>query len=143
MAFIRRKGSAYYLVHNVRRRGKVKQIHLARLGDTPRITEEVVRRVSRNHPFLELDWARLREKVNSRVELFDPRSEYAQKLVNALRNVTLDLAELSPPLLDLSRSPQSSQELVTQLRMLRSAVDVKLSQFEQARHPGLLPRKFR
>ena len=60
MAFVRRKGSAYYLVHNVRRRGKVKQLHLARLGETPRITDDVVRRVSRNHPLLELDHLGLR-----------------------------------------------------------------------------------
>ena len=32
MAFVRRKGNAWYLVHNVRRQGKVKQLHLARLG---------------------------------------------------------------------------------------------------------------
>lgn len=144
MAFVRRKGSAYYLVHNVRRRGKVRQLHLARLGDTPRITDEVVRRVSRNHPLLELDWARLREHLNSRVELFDPRSEYAQKLVKALRHLTLDLAELSPPLLDLARAPGTSQEIVTQLRLLRSTVEIKLNQFEHAGRPGLLlNRKFR
>ena len=132
MAFVRRKGSAYYLVHNVRRRGKVKQIHLARLGETPRITEEVVRRVSRSYPLLNLDWARLREKVNSRVELFDLKSEYAQKLVQSLRNLNLDLAELSPPVLDLAQAPQASHEIITQLRLLRSTVEVKLDQFERA-----------
>ena len=52
MAFLRRKGNSYYLVHNVRQRGKVRQIHLARLGDRPRITDEVVRQVTRQHPFL-------------------------------------------------------------------------------------------
>jgi hypothetical protein len=57
LAFVRRKGNTYFLVHNVRRRGKVQQIHLARLGDRPRITDEVVRHVTRNHPFLELDWS--------------------------------------------------------------------------------------
>jgi len=36
MAFVRRKGNAYYLVHNVRRGGKVQQLHLARLGDRAR-----------------------------------------------------------------------------------------------------------
>ena len=144
MAFVRRKGSAYYLVHNVRRRGKVKQLHLARLGEVPRITDDVVRHVSRHHPLLDLDWARLREELNSRVELFDPRSEYAQKLVNALRNLNLDLAELSPPLIDLSRAPDKSQEIITQLRLLRSTLEIKLNQFEQVSRPGLLlHRKFR
>jgi len=144
MAFVRRKGSAYYLVHNVRRRGKVKQLHLARLGDTPRITDDVVRTVSRTHPLLALDWARLREVMNSRLELFDPRSAYAQKLVKDLRNLTLDLAELSPPLIDLSRAPATGGEIITQLRLLRSTVEIKLNQFEQVSRPGiLLQRKFR
>ena len=69
MAFVRRKGNTYFLVHNVRRQGKVQQLHLARLGERPRITDDVVRRVSRNHPFLDLDWSQLREQVNGRVEL--------------------------------------------------------------------------
>ena len=144
MAFVRRKGSAYYLVHNVRRRGKVKQIHLARLGETPRITDEVVRRVSSTYPLLNLDWARLREKVNSRVELFDLKSEYAQKLVQSLRNLNLDLAELSPPVLDLAQAPQASHEIITQLRLLRSTVEVKLDQFERAGRSGMwMQRRFR
>ena len=50
MAFVRRKGNTYFLVHNVRRQGKVQQLHLARLGERPRITDDVVRRVSRNPP---------------------------------------------------------------------------------------------
>lgn len=136
MAFVRRIGSAYYLVHNVRRRGKVKQMHLAPLGDTPRITDDVVRKVSRHHPFLHIDWARLREKINSRVELFDPGSTHSQKLLHALRNLNLDLAELTPPLLDLTRDPRAGQEMVLQLRLLRSTVDVKLGQFEHAGGPG-------
>ena len=45
MAFVRRKGNTYYLVHNVRRQGKVQQLHLARLGERPRITDDVVRSV--------------------------------------------------------------------------------------------------
>src|SRR5712692_11394888 len=78
MAFVRRRGNAYYLVHNVRRRGKVKQLHLARLGERPRITDDVVRQVSRAHPLLDLNWRQLREQVNSRVELFDPKSIHVQ-----------------------------------------------------------------
>jgi hypothetical protein len=131
LAFIRRKGNTYFLVHNVCRRGKVQQIHLARLGDRPRITDEVVRRVSRTHPFLELDWSRLREDVNSRVELFDVRSPYVQSLMQTLRNLNLDLADLSPPLLRLTDRANSSRELVTQLRLLRSTLDIKLDQLER------------
>jgi hypothetical protein len=132
VAFVRRKGKSYFLVHNVRRRGKVRQLHLARLGGRPRITDDVVRKVSRNHPFLELDWSRLREEVNSRVELFDVRSPYVQNLMHSVRNLNLDLADLAPPLLLLADRSNSSRELVTQLRLLRSTLDVKLDQFERA-----------
>ncbi|HEV8384830.1 MAG TPA: hypothetical protein VGQ11_08155 [Candidatus Acidoferrales bacterium] len=144
MAFLRRKGNAWYLVHNVRRHGKVKQLHLARLGEHPRITEDVVRSVSRHYPMLDLDWPQLREVVESRVELFEPRSEYIQKLVRSLRTVNLDLADLYPTLLKWGVSPESARELMTQLRLLRSTVDVKLSQFEKsAPHESPAGRRFR
>ncbi len=132
MAFVRRKGKSYYLVHNVRRQGKVQQLHLARLGGRPRITDDVVRTVSRNHPFLDLDWSRLREQLNGRVELFNIRSPFVQNLMHSLRNLNLDLADLSPPLLTVTDRAHSSRELVTQLRLLRSTLDVKLDQFERA-----------
>ena len=144
MAFVRRKGKSYFLVHNVRRQGKVRQLHLARLGGRPRITDDVVRKVSRNHPFLDLDWPRLREQVNSRVELFDVRSPYVQSLMHSVRNLNLDLADLSPPMLRLTERWNSSRELVTQLRLLRSTLDVKLHQFERAEPRSLdRGRRFR
>ncbi len=144
MAFLRRKGNAYYLVHNVRRRGKVKQLHLARLGERPRITDDVVRQVSRNHPLLDLDWNGLREQVNSRVELFDPKSAEVQKLIGTLRMLNLDLADLFPPLLNISEAPAVSQDLITQLRLLHSTVQVKLDQFDRSPHRGVLAyRSFR
>jgi hypothetical protein len=137
VAFVRRKGNSYYLVHNVRRRGKVEQLYLARLGERPRITDDVVREVSKNHPLLELNWSRLREGLNSRVELFDPRSSHTQQLLNSLRLLNLDLADLSPPFLLLADRANSSHELVTQLRLLRSTVDIKLEQFERVKPPAL------
>ena len=132
MAFVRRKGNTYFLVHNVRRQGKVQQLHLARLGERPRITDDVVRRVSRNHPFLDLNWSHLRERVNSRVELFDIRSPHVQNLMHSLRNLNLDLAGLSLPMLVVTDRADSSRELVTQLRLLRSTLDIKLDQFERS-----------
>ncbi len=42
MAFIRKRGESYYLVHNVRQEGRVRQIHLACLGRRPRISDDVV-----------------------------------------------------------------------------------------------------
>jgi hypothetical protein len=137
VAFVRRKGNTYFLVHNVRRQGKIRQLHLARLGERPRITDNVVRKVSRNHPFLDLDWSRLREEVNSRVELFDARSPYVQNLMHSLRSLNLDLADLSPPMLLLTGKANSSRDLVTQLRLLRSTLDVKLDQFERTRPRNL------
>jgi hypothetical protein len=144
VAFVRRRGNTFFLVHNVRRQGKIRQLHLARLGERPRITDDVVRKVSRNHPFLELDWSRLREEVNGRVELFDTRSPYVQNLMHSLRNLNLDLADLSPPLLLLADRANSSRELVTHLRLLRSTLDVKLDQFERSGTRNLEGgRKFR
>lgn len=143
MAFLRRKGNAYYLVHNVRRRGKVKQLHLARLGEAPRITDDVVRLVNRNHPLLDLNWKRLREHVNSRVELFDLNSVHLRKLLHALRTLNLNLADLAPSLLPWAERPGTSDELVTQLRLLRSTVEIKLRQFEHAHMGPGADRKFR
>jgi hypothetical protein len=133
MAFVRRKGNAFYLVHNVRRGGKVRQLHLARLGDRARITERVVREVSKKHPFVELNWQALREQVNSDVDLADPNSPAVQKLVGALRTLNLDLADLFPPILRISESPAVARELILQLRLLQSTLQVKLAQFDQGR----------
>ncbi|HWZ56526.1 MAG TPA: hypothetical protein VNZ63_10675, partial [Verrucomicrobiae bacterium] len=74
MAFLRRKGNTFYLVHNVREGDRVKQLHLAKLGERPRITDDVVRQVSRSYPFVDVNWNELREQVNNRIELFDPKS---------------------------------------------------------------------
>jgi hypothetical protein len=143
MAFLRRKGNSYYLVHNVRQRGKVRQIHLARLGDRPRITDEVVRQVTRQHPFLNLNWRQLREQVNSRVELFDARSASVQKLLDSLRSLNLDLADLFPSGLVLcgTLNPKPSddvtEEILLQLRLLQSTVGVKLDQFREAKFRDL------
>jgi hypothetical protein len=143
VAFVRRKGNVYYLVHNVRRRGKIEQIHLATLGERPRITDDVMRSVSRDYPSLELDWAALRERINARVELFDIRSPYVQTLIQALRIMNLDLADLPPPLLSAGHE-ELSRELATQLRLLRSTLDTKLDQLERTRPRAIGPsRKFR
>lgn len=144
MAFLRRKGNTFYLVHNVREGGRVKQLHLAKLGERPRITDDVVRQVSRSYPFVDVNWNELREQVNNRVELFDPKSNQVQKLVSTLRTLNLDLADLFPPLLDVSHAPEAGQEIITQLRLLHSTVGVKLDQFDRAPYRGVLAdRKFR
>jgi hypothetical protein len=133
MAFVRRKGNAYYLVHNVRRGGKVRQLHLARLGDRARITERVVREVSKKHPFVELNWRAIREQANEQIDLANPNSPAVQKLVASLRSLNLDLADLFPPILRISESPAVARELLVQLRLLQSTLQVKLAQFDHGR----------
>jgi hypothetical protein len=134
MAFVRRKGNKFYLVHNVRRGEKVRQIHLARLGERAQITERVVREVSKKHPFVELNWRALREQVNGNgVDLADLDSPAMQRLVRGLRELNLELADLFPPILRISESPGVANELLVQLRLLQSTLQVKLAQFEHQR----------
>ena len=134
MAFVRRKGNKFYLVHNVRRGEKVRQIHLARLGERAQITERVVREVSKKHPFVELNWRALREQVNGNgVDLADLDSPAMQKLVRGLRELNLELADLFPPILRISESSGVANELLVQLRLLQSTLQVKLAQFEYQR----------
>jgi len=129
MAFVRRKGNAYYLVHNVRRGGKVRQLHLARLGDRARITDDVVKAVSKKHPFIDLNWRSLREQLDNQIDLADPQSPAVQKLIQALRTLNIDLADMFPQMLRLSESPAVARELLLQLRLLHSTIQVKLDQF--------------
>ena len=42
MAFVSRKANSFYLAHNVQRRGKVRQLHLAPLGERARLSEPPV-----------------------------------------------------------------------------------------------------
>ncbi len=134
MAFVRRKGNKFYLVHNVRRGAKIRQIHLARLGEHAQITERVVREVSKKHPFVELNWRALREQVNGNgVDLADLDSPAMQRLVRGLRELNLELADLFPPILRISESSGVTNELLVQLRLLQSTLQVKLAQFEYPR----------
>jgi len=134
MAFVRRKGNAYYLVHNVRRDGKVQQLHLARLGDRARITDDIVKEVSRKHPFIDLNWRSLREQLQSQIDLADPESPAVLKLIDSLRSLNLDLADVIPQMLRLSESPAVARELLVQLRLLHSTIQVKLDQFDSNDH---------
>ncbi|HSC45620.1 MAG TPA: hypothetical protein VLC94_07300 [Candidatus Acidoferrum sp.] len=133
MAFVRRKGNAYYLVHNVRRGGKVRQLHLARLGDRARITDTIVREVSKKHPFVELNWRALRQQLTQQVNLADANSPEVQKLIASLRALHVDLADTFPPVLRISESPAVAKELLVQLQLLQSTIQVKLEQFRPGR----------
>lgn len=131
VAFLRRRGNAYYLVHNVRRGGKVKQLHLACLGDRPRITDDVVRLVRRHHPLLELNWHQLRQQVNHRTDLQISDRETLTRLSRDLHKLNLALADLAPQWLGFGAGPELAGELISKLQLLRSTVDIKLRQFDQ------------
>lgn len=136
MAFLRRRGNAYYLVHNVRRRGKVKQLHLACLGDRPRLTDAVIRRVRRDYPLLDLNWNELRKRLDNRVDLLVTDSNYVKRLVEHLRKLNLELADLTPQWLGWGAGKEATVELVALLKLLRSTVEIKLRQFD---HASLVP----
>jgi hypothetical protein len=127
MAFIRKRGESYYLVHNIRQEGRVRQIHLACLGRRPRISDDVVRGVASNHPFLRVDWKELREKASRNiVRPFENDSQYLRDLLVAIRNLHFDLADLPLPLFGLTKDRELSAQLIAGLKLLRATLDVKL-----------------
>jgi hypothetical protein len=50
-------------------------------------------------------------------------------LVHTLRGLNLHLADLFPPVVRFSESPAVARELLLQLRLLHSTIQVKLDQF--------------
>ena len=132
MAFIRKHGDSYYLVHNVRQEGRVHQIHLACLGRRPRINDDVVRGVVSRHPFLRVDWKGLSEKTSRQViQPFEHDSRYLRDLLAAIRNLHFDLADLPLPLLELTKDRELSGHLIAGLKLLRATLDVKLHELRK------------
>ena len=127
MAFIRKRGQSYYLVHNVRKGERIQQIHLARLGRRPRISNDVVEGVTSKHPFVRVDWKQLRARASQElVQPFENNSQYLRDLLSAVRNLYFDLADLPLPLLELANDRELSAQFVSGLKMLRATLDVKL-----------------
>lgn len=142
MAFIRRKGQSYYLVHSVREKGKVRQLYLARLGSRPRLHDDVIRAVEKKHPLLDIPWQNLRERISrSLLNPFENDSRHLRAFLENLRSVNLDLADLSPPMLDLGADRQTAAEILTVLKLLRTTLDIKLNQLRRARHLNPLARR--
>lgn len=134
MAFIRQRGSSYYLVHNVRKRGRVQQIQLAALGRRPRISDQVVQSVTTNHPFVEVDWARIRHRASS--ELVGPMlndGEYLRDLLGEIRAVHLEIADFQWPALEMQRDRDLRAQFATELKLLRGTLEVKLSQLRKGK----------
>jgi hypothetical protein len=134
MAFVRKRGQTYYLVHNVRKGGQVEQLYLASLGRRPRISSAVIKGVTAKHPFLQLDWKRLAEKSwGGLARPLENNSEYLRNLTAAVRNLHLDLADLPLPVLDFAKEPELSSEFVAGLKLLRGTLDVKLNQLRRVK----------
>ena len=134
MAFIRKRGDCYYLVHNVREKGRVRQIHLACLGHRPRINDDVVRGVASRHPFVRIDWKLLRDKALSNVvQPFEHDSRYLRDLLVAVRNLHFDLADLPLPLLKFTKDRELSAHFITGLKLLRATLDVKLNELRKVK----------
>ena len=137
MAFIRKRGESYYLVHNVREEGRVRQIHLACLGRRPRINDEIVRGVVSKHPFVRVDWKGLRDKASRDVvQPFAQDSRYLRDLVVSIRNLHFDLADLPLPLLELAKDRELSAQLIAGLKLLRGTLDVKLQALRKVKAPA-------
>lgn len=134
MAFIRKRGSSYYLVHNVRKKGHVRQVHLASLGTRPRISDDLIEGVKSKHPFVRVDWQGLKEKASrDLVEPLRNDSEYMRRLLGAVRNLHLDIADLPLPALELTHDPDLVTQMVSGLKLLRSSLDVKLNQMRRVK----------
>lgn len=60
MAFIRRKGKYFYLVHSIREKdGRIKHINLAYLGKVAKITPQIKAQVTEKFPHISIDWESL------------------------------------------------------------------------------------
>ncbi len=128
MAFIRKRGHSYYLVHNVRKKGRVEQIHLARLGRRPRISDDVIQGVATRHPFVRVNWEGLKEKASRElIQPFENNAQYLQELVAAVRNLNLDIADMHLPVLEVTQDAEVKAQLTSALKLLRSTLDVKLN----------------
>ncbi|MBZ5514009.1 MAG: hypothetical protein LAN62_04030 [Acidobacteriia bacterium] len=138
MAFIRKRGGAYYLVHSVRKKGRVRQLYLARLGPRPRISEEVIRGVRTQHPFLHVKWDELKAKAaRDLVQPLANNSQYLRDLLSSVRNLHMDIADLHLPVLGMTHDPDLTAELTTGLKLLRTTLDVKLAQLRKGGYPAL------
>ncbi|MGH9327023.1 MAG: hypothetical protein ACRD2B_10130 [Terriglobia bacterium] len=128
VAFIRKRGNSYYLVHNVRRDGRVQQIHLACLGRRPLINEDVIQGVVAKHPFVRVDWDGLKERASREsVKPAENGSEFLRQLITQVRDCHLNIADLQLPWLEIIRERELKTQLLTELKLLRGTLDVKLN----------------
>ena len=134
MAFIRKRGQSYYLVHNVRKKGRVLQLHLARLGRRPHFSDDLIQGIASKHPFLRVNWEGLREKASrDLVQPFENNAQYLRDLLASIRNLHLDVADLQVPVLEMSQDSDLKMQVTSALKLLRNTLDVKLGQTRRGR----------
>ncbi len=134
MAFVRKKGKSYYLVHNVREDGHVRQVHLACLGNRPRVSEEVLTQVRQAHPNLQIDWDAVRARAAATFVSPFADQEGAAMLLHSMRTLHEDLDELNLGLLHSRIAEKSGAEaaerqvqaLLRVMGMLRGQLETKL-----------------
>jgi hypothetical protein len=137
MAFIRKRGRSYYLVHNIRKNGQVQQLYLACLGRRPRLSDEIIQGITSKHPFVRIDWDSLREKASRALtEPLQRNSQQVQELLQNIRSLNLDIADLHLPWLEMAEDRELALDVVSGLKLLRTTLDVKLSQIKKGK---LLP----
>ncbi len=134
MAFIRKRGQSYYLVHNVRNHGRVQQIHLARLGRRPRINDDVIQGVASKHPFVRVNWEGLKEKTSRDVvRPFENNLQYLRDTLTGIRNLHMDIADLQLPVLEMAQDAELRSQLTSALKLLRTTLDLKLNQLRKGK----------
>ena len=127
MAFIRKRGQSYYLVHNVRKKGRVHQLQLARLGRRPRISDGVIQGVTCQHPFVQVDWHGLKQRTAEQwLRPVEIDQEYLWELLSTAQNLNLDIAGLHFPTMEMTMDPALLGSLISELKLLRTTLDVKL-----------------
>ncbi len=137
MAFIRKRGNAYYLVHCIRKKGRVQQVHLACLGSRPHISDDVIRGVSTRHPFVRIDWNGLREKAATQpLGTAAENAEYWRGLLDEVHRLHHTIAELPLAYLGVTGDRELHNQMITELKLLRNTVDVKL---QSSRKGKILP----
>ncbi len=136
MAFIRKRGNVYYLVHNVRRKGQVRQLHLACLGRRPRIDDQVIAGVAAKHPFLRVNWDDLKERASQRlIKTVEEDAQYLHNLLSEVREFHMSIAGLPGPILEMAGDHDLRAQVLTELKLLRGTLDVKLN---SSRRGGLV-----
>src|SRR6185312_15556770 len=114
--------------------GHVRQVHLACLGNRPRVSDEVLAQVKQAHPQLQIDWDSVRARAAETFASPFADLEGATLLVRSMRTLRQDLAELNWGLLRTrlqersqpEEAEQKIRELLEEMEGLRQQLQAKL-----------------